>query len=446
MKKFKLLICLLLCSFMVASFTACNLSNGDISNVFGDTLQLAGITRNIENDRYTYIIKDFNGALTTKIEKVNVANNYVTVTCKMDKNPVGLTLSDSNYQGIFNVQVSPEEDYKNTVEFYNTNGYLTINSLEKPISGVITVEFCKQETTHKTHTSLAKILEINSINEFNLYAEGHGSKWASANFAIQGETLNGILQVLNVEYLTSTFNVNKYLDIEENDYELLVTFAKQKYGADYFFYFIEGIIYAITNGQVFESVTAYDKNNLQNLFYFETWKTANYDTRKEMISYMPSVILDKSTEEITKLLGTPDEIHEIQLETYPPQFGGYLYYYYLEEFAVTCQQVFVIEFDQSAKTTNTSIEYIERSNLDEHGIFNVTVTGDTDVLLENLKSTYQQGAFIVIRTHVIIDADIEIYVDGVKIPQSYYDPDRWEYSFTMPAKDVEIEIKIVGGI
>ena len=109
-------------------------------------------------------------------------------------------------------------------------------------------------------------------------------------------------------------------------------------------------------------------------------------------------------------------------------------------------QYFVVEFNQNSKATNTSITYIERSNIDEHGIFKVTVKGDTDVLFEDLKPTYQQGAFIVIKTHVIIDADIEIYVDGVKIPQTYYDSDRWEYSFTMPAKDVEIEIRIVGGI
>jgi hypothetical protein len=33
---------------------------------------------------------------------------------------------------------------------------------------------------------------------------------------------------------------------------------------------------------------------------------------------------------LTDLLGEPDQIYDIVLETYPPQFGGYEYYYWVD--------------------------------------------------------------------------------------------------------------------
>jgi hypothetical protein len=53
---------------------------------------------------------------------------------------------------------------------------------------------------------------------------------------------------------------------------------------------------------------------------------------------------------------------------------------------------------------------------------------------------------VVIRTHPIIDADLNIYFNGHKAEQTYADSDYWEYRFTMPDEDVTIAYDIVGGM
>lgn len=55
------------------------------------------------------------------------------------------------------------------------------------------------------------------------------------------------------------------------------------------------------------------------------------------------------------------------------------------------------------------------------------------------------GETVEIKTVILYDADIEVYVDGEKIEKSHYDSDCWIYSFIMPEHDVEVNIKPVSG-
>ena len=52
------------------------------------------------------------------------------------------------------------------------------------------------------------------------------------------------------------------------------------------------------------------------------------------------------------------------------------------------------------------------------------------------------GELVEIRTQVLIDADIHVYLDNEKeVQKSHYDSDYWGYSFTMPSKDVVVTAK-----
>ena len=46
-----------------------------------------------------------------------------------------------------------------------------------------------------------------------------------------------------------------------------------------------------------------------------------------------------------------------------------------------------------------------------------------------------------IKTEVLFDADIHVYVDGQEISKTHYDSDYWGYSFVMPDKDVLVTAK-----
>ena len=51
------------------------------------------------------------------------------------------------------------------------------------------------------------------------------------------------------------------------------------------------------------------------------------------------------------------------------------------------------------------------------------------------------GDIVEIKTEVLFDADIHVYVDGVELSKSHYDSDYWGYSFTMPDKNVVVTAK-----
>lgn len=48
------------------------------------------------------------------------------------------------------------------------------------------------------------------------------------------------------------------------------------------------------------------------------------------------------------------------------------------------------------------------------------------------------GETVEIKTEVLIDADLHLYVDGQEIDKTHYDSDYWGYSFVMPQKSVQV--------
>ena len=56
-----------------------------------------------------------------------------------------------------------------------------------------------------------------------------------------------------------------------------------------------------------------------------------------------------------------------------------------------------------------------------------------------------EGDTVILRANPIMDADLELYVNGVKINQTYADYDYWEYVFTMPSEDVTVTKRVVEG-
>lgn len=68
--------------------------------------------------------------------------------------------------------------------------------------------------------------------------------------------------------------------------------------------------------------------------------------------------------------------------------------------------------------------------------------GDTEDDFLATPTNAKAGDLVEIRTQVLIDADIHVYLDNEKeVQKSHYDSDYWGYSFTMPSKDVLVTAK-----
>lgn len=74
----------------------------------------------------------------------------------------------------------------------------------------------------------------------------------------------------------------------------------------------------------------------------------------------------------------------------------------------------------------------------------INYTGNVSDLVSAPTSAVK-SQIVEIKTIILYDADIEIYVDGKKIERSHYDSDYWGYEFVMPNHDVTVEIKPVNG-
>ena len=86
---------------------------------------------------------------------------------------------------------------------------------------------------------------------------------------------------------------------------------------------------------------------------------------------------------------------------------------------------------------------IEKQHIDIGYAFNVTVTGETNLLAENLLEVYSAPSPVTIKTNVLMDADIAIYVNDKRIEkdENISDDNYWYYSFIMPYEDVVIRIE-----
>lgn len=74
----------------------------------------------------------------------------------------------------------------------------------------------------------------------------------------------------------------------------------------------------------------------------------------------------------------------------------------------------------------------------------ITYTGNLSDLTSAPLSAIN-GETVEIKTVILCDADIEIYVDGEKIERSHYDSDYWGYEFVMPDHHIRVEIRPISG-
>lgn len=122
-------------------------------------------------------------------------------------------------------------------------------------------------------------------------------------------------------------------------------------------------------------------------------------------------------------------------------------YYYPDSF-------YTLEYNGKEFSYNTQISVSKNHEAPMGGfymleLYDINYEGDLldSMLLEGYApvsaSPYEE---VVIRTHPIMDADLNIYFNGHKAEQTYADSDYWEYRFTMPDEDVTITYDIVGGM
>ena len=69
---------------------------------------------------------------------------------------------------------------------------------------------------------------------------------------------------------------------------------------------------------------------------------------------------------------------------------------------------------------------------------------DMALFFHNLSHRAKAGTTVDIRTDLLLDADILIWVDGQELKKTYAYGDSWVYSFTMPDKDVIVTAKMSG--
>ncbi len=82
--------------------------------------------------------------------------------------------------------------------------------------------------------------------------------------------------------------------------------------------------------------------------------------------------------------------------------------------------------------------------------FSATVEDKSDLLFEPLKNEYMAGEKVTVKTHILYDAGINVYVNGeslgreeaIEVDGRY---SHWEYYFTMPYEDVTITFGIYDG-
>ena len=83
--------------------------------------------------------------------------------------------------------------------------------------------------------------------------------------------------------------------------------------------------------------------------------------------------------------------------------------------------------------------------------YSVTVEGGDEFLYENLNRKYKEGEQVVIKTNIILDMSLTVYVNGesigtgkaIKTGDEYT---HWEYYFTMPNEDVTITFEEKDGM
>ncbi len=78
--------------------------------------------------------------------------------------------------------------------------------------------------------------------------------------------------------------------------------------------------------------------------------------------------------------------------------------------------------------------------------YSLNIMGDIDLLyLDEIKTKYEQGEVVEIKTKILFDAEIEIYVNNVQVPKTDSDGVYWLYKFYMPNCDSWLLAETVDG-
>lgn len=80
---------------------------------------------------------------------------------------------------------------------------------------------------------------------------------------------------------------------------------------------------------------------------------------------------------------------------------------------------------------------------DYGNLYSLNVTGNTELMIEDITGEYVENSFINLSIQWIIDADVEVYVNGIKIDPLTKPTSNLLYVFNMPNEDTVVEIKVV---
>lgn len=105
---------------------------------------------------------------------------------------------------------------------------------------------------------------------------------------------------------------------------------------------------------------------------------------------------------------------------------------------------YTITLDGKTYTYNTVISIypeFEDENYKLKG-FNITYDNGANRFVDCISEALP-GREVTVTTRAIDDADIVVYVNGVKIDRTAKKPDLWEYTFIMPKEDVHVTYRII---
>ena len=93
-------------------------------------------------------------------------------------------------------------------------------------------------------------------------------------------------------------------------------------------------------------------------FSSDKWKQGDYHQRYLMLDDFAknNYIIGWNIDDVTALLGEPDRKDEVYMETYPPQFGGYILEYYISSLS-EYKALEILRITTNSTSVVTSAEY-----------------------------------------------------------------------------------------
>ena len=78
-------------------------------------------------------------------------------------------------------------------------------------------------------------------------------------------------------------------------------------------------------------------------------------------------------------------------------------------------------------------------------VYSLTITGAVEYVIEDISGEYAENSLIMISTQILIDTDIEVYVNGMKAEKDKTSNHKGTelFIFSMPSEDAVVEIKVV---